>query len=348
VVKDLLCTILGLLFLLTGCTAFPFQYIIVDTPHISAEPYTEVAMSDSRQNLHWQIDSKFERADTFRVKYHPISATRRCVVVEGSISDNEKKYPVVLDTGASQGVFINDIHALENKLPIYQVQTNKAGQDYGLGLCYIPELRIGQMTLVDFPCWYLQRHLELKFFGMPIARDDSIIVGLTALREFSCIVFDSINKEVEFLHNQTFEPDQEHEWSKYPLSIEEDRGNVFLFVHIPVDGELMKVQLDTGSGNGLALSEELWEKLSHKVQNVSLKEGTELYPYIGRLPCRKGAIAQLQVGDRLIQNAKMSVFPANSPLLSDCDAILGMRYFQDAVMVLDFKNAMLWVSSQAS
>ena len=346
--KSLLYTIPGLLFLLTGCTAFPLQYILVDAPHISAEPYTEVTMSDSRQNLHWQIDSKFEQADTFCVKYHPISATKHCVVVEGCISDNEKKYPVVLDTGASQGVFVNDIHARENKLLSYPVKTNKASQDYGLGFCHIPELRIGQMTLVDFPCWYLQRHLEVKFFGMPIARDDSIILGLTALREFSCIVFDSINKEVEFLCNRTFEPDQEHEWSRYPLSIEEDRGNAFLFVRIPIAGEQIKVQLDTGSGNGLSLSEELWEKLSHKVKNVNLKEGTELYPYIGRLPCRKGTVAQLQVGDRLIQNAKISVFPANSPLLSDCDAILGMQYFQDAVMVLDFKNAMLWVRNHVN
>jgi len=350
VMKNLSVIILMVLCLLAGCTTSPFQYAIVDTPNLSNGSNTEIAnISDIRQNLHWQIDSEFEQKGTIHVKYHPSYNTKRCIVVEGSIADSKKKYPVVLDTGASQRVFVNDIHVLENKLPVYPVQTSRTdAKDYGLELCYVPQLRIGQMTLQDFPCWYLQRHLELKFFGMPIARDDSIIVGLAALREFSFIVFDSINREVEFSHDRVFEPDDNQVWSKYPLSIEEDRGNAFLFVYIPVAGELMKVQLDTGSGNGLSLSEELWETMSGKLQNIKLKEDTELYPYIGRLSCKRGVISKLQVGDRLIPNAKISVFPASSPLLSDCDAILGMQYFQDTVMVLDFNNAMLWVRNHMS
>jgi len=356
--KNLSVIILSVLCLLAGCNTSPFQYAIVDTPNLSAESNTEITnISDTHQNLHWQIDEKVEQTAILRVKYHPSYSTKHCIVVEGEIGDNKKKYPVVLDTGASQSVFVNDIHVLENKLPVYPVQQNKGDlKDYGLGLCYVPQLRIGQMTLADFSCWYLQRHLELKFFGMSIARDDSIIVGLAALREFSCIVFDGIKREVEFSRNKIFEPDQEQalsratsrEWSRYPLSIEEDRGNAFLFVQIPIAGESMKIQLDTGSGNGLSLSEELWETMSGKLQNIKLKEDTELYPYIGRLSCKRGVISKLQVGDRLIPNAKISVFPASSPLLSDCDAILGMQYFQDTVMVLDFNNAMLWVRNHMS
>jgi len=348
--KNLSVIILSVLFLLAGCTTSPFRYAIVDTPNLSNGSNTEIAnISDTRNNLHWQIDEKVEQTAILRVKYHPSYNTKRCIVVEGSIVDCKKKYPVVLDTGASQGVFVNDIHVRENKLPVYPVQTNKTdAKDYGLGLCYVPQLRIGQMTLQDFPCWYLQRHLELKFFGMPIARDDSIIVGLTALREFSCIVFDGIKREVEFSRNKPFEPDQEQAWSRYPISIEEDSGNAFLFVQIPIAGESMKVQLDTGSGNGLSLSEELWETMSGKLQNVKLKEDTELYPYIGRLSCKRGVISKLQVGDRMIQKAKISIFPDGSPLLSDCDAILGMQYFQDTVMVLDFNNAVLWVRNHVS
>jgi hypothetical protein len=348
--KNSLFAILVVLCLLAGCTTSPFRYAIVDTPNLSNRPNTEISkLSDIRQNLCWQIDDKVEQTGTFRVKYHPSYNTKRCVVVEGSIADGKKKYPVVLDTGASQGVFVNDIHVRENNLPVYSMQQNKGDlKDYGLGRCYVPQLRIGQMTLAKFTCWYLQRHLELKFFGVSISRDDSIIVGLAALREFSFIVFDSINREVEFSHDRVFEPDDNQVWSKYPLSIEEDRGNAFLFVYIPVAGELMKVQLDTGSGNGLSLSEKLWEKLSGKLQNVKLKEDTELYPYIGRLSCKQGIIKQLQMGDRLIPNAKISVFPTSSPLLSECDAILGMQYFQDTVMVLDFNNSVLWVKNHMS
>jgi hypothetical protein len=344
--KNFSYTILVVLCFLAGCATFPFRYVIVDSPALYDHTGKEIAqISDNQQNLRWQINNTSELPGAFRVKYHPAYSTKRCIVVEGSIAGGKKKYPVVLDTGASQGVFVNDIHVLENKLPIYPVQTSKTGsKDYGLGLCYIPELRIGQMSLAGFQSWYLQRHLELELLGLPIAKDDSIIVGLTALREFGCIVFDGINREVEFLRDRAFEPEQETLWSKYPLSIEKDGfGNAFLFVRIPVAGELLKVQLDTGSGNGLAVSEELWEKMRHRVQNKMLKDGSDLYPYIGRLACKKGVIEQLQVGDRLIPNAKISVFPAGSPLLRDCDAILGMQFFQDIIIVLDFRNLILWV-----
>jgi hypothetical protein len=357
--KNFSYTILVVLCFLAGCATFPFQYVIVDSPSLSDNINTskEIAqISDNRQNLRWQINNTSELPGAFRVKYHPAYSTKRCIVVEGSIAGGKKKYPVVLDTGASQGVFVNDIHVLENKLPIlrpgsghvYPAQmTESNSQDYGLGLCYMPELRIGQMALAGFQCWYLQRHLELELLGLPIAKDDSIIVGLTVLREFGCIVFDGINREVEFLRDRAFEPEQETLWSKYPLSIEKDGfGNAFLFVRIPVAGELLKVQLDTGSGNGLAVSEELWEKMRHRVQNKMLKDGSDLYPYIGRLACKKGVIEQLQVGDRLIPNAKISVFPADSPLLRDCDAILGMQFFQDIVIVLDFRNLILWVKGR--
>lgn len=342
--------ILLALCLLAGCAASPFRYVIVDSPALSNVSLAEIAkISDTKQNLYWQFDGQPKQAGTFRVKYHPAYGTRRCVVVEGSIAGSKKKYPVVLDTGASQGVFVNDIHVFENKLPIYPVKlTESNSKDCSLGLCYVPELRIGQLALTSFQCWYLQRHLELEFFGLPIAKDDSIIVGLTALREFNCIVVDGMNREVEFIRDHVFEPGQESLWSKYPLSIEEECGNAFLFVLIPVAGELLKVQFDTGSGNGLAISEELWEKISHRIQNTTLKDGSDLYPYIGRLPCKKGVIEHLQVGDRLIPNANISVFPAGSPLLRDCDAILGMQFFQDSVIVIDFRNLILWIKNHAN
>jgi hypothetical protein len=346
--KNLLFIILGIL-LLAGCATFPFQYVIVDSPALSDKPYAEIAkISDTNKNLFWQVDDKDKLPSSFRVKYHPLYNTKHCIIVEGSISNGNKKYPIVLDTGASQGLFVNDIHVLENRLLIYPLQKSKADSNaFSFGICYIPQLRIGQMTLLNFPCLYLQRHLELQFFSVPIVKDDSIIMGLTALREFNCIIFDNINKEVEFLCDQTFKPEQKSLWSKYPLSIEEDDfGNAFLFVQIPVAGEPMKVQVDTGSGNGLALSEELWAKISPRVQKIMLKNGSDLYPYIGRLTCRKGIIEQLQVGNKLIPNAIISVFPLQSPLLHDCNAILGMQFFHDSVIVLDFENLILWVRNQ--
>ena len=105
------------------------------------------------------------------------------------------------------------------------------------------------------------------------------------------------------------------------------------------------VQLDTGSGRGLAISEKLWEQLSEKIRNVRLVKATDLYPYIGSLPCRRGVIPKLQVGNRTVKGAKISVFPDDSPLLDRGDGLLGMQYFRDTVMVLDFERNLMWVKN---
>lgn len=131
-----------------------------------------------------------------------------------------------------------------------------------------------------------------------------------------------------------------------PLLIEEDlRGNAFVFVQIPIGGKKAEPQLDTGSGRGLAISEELWEEVREGIGDVELRNNSELYPYIRRLACKRGVIGELEVGERTVKNAKISVFPSNSPLVEDCDGLLGMQYFRDTVMVLDFDGELLWVKS---
>jgi hypothetical protein len=311
-----------------------------------------IPRNDGGRDYSWEIDSQIEQAKPCRVKYHRLYATSHFMVVEGRVNgDGGRKYPVVLDTGASQSIFVKDTHVLDNKLPIYPMQTNKAGLNgYNLGLCHLPKLQIGNVALVDWPCLYLERHTKLELFGLSIAqddiKDDSIIVGLPVLQEFKYVLFDNIRKEVEFSYNELFEPGETGLWEQYPLSIEEDfRGNAFLFVSIPICGEKIELQLDTGSGRGLAIREELWEKMCEKIQNVKLKNGRDLYPYIGLLPCKRGVIRELEMGKRTVENAEVSVFPNDSPLVKGCQGLLGMQYFQDTVMVLDFESKLMWIKN---
>jgi hypothetical protein len=310
-----------------------------------------VPRSDGGLDYFWEIDSQIEQTKPCRVKYHRLYSTSHFMVVEGRIGNGGKKYPVVLDTGASQSIFVKDTHILDNKLSIYPIQTNKAGLNgFDLGLCHLPELQIGNVALVNWPCLYLERHTKLKLFGLSIAqdniKDDSIIVGLPALREFKYVLFDNIRKEAEFSYNELFEPVGPNLWEQYPFSIKEDpHGNAFLFVEIPITGEKTELQLDTGSGRGLAIRQELWKKMSEKIRNVNLENGRDLYPYIGRLPCKRGIIRELEMGDRIIKNAAISVFPNDSPLVENCQGLLGMQYFQDTVMVLDFENKLMWIKN---
>ena len=116
-------------------------------------------------------------------------------------------------------------------------------------------------------------------------------------------------------------------------------------MNILICGEKIELQLDTGSGRGLAIREELWEKMREKIQNVKLKNSRDLYPYIGRLLCKRGIIGELEMGDRMVKNAEISVFPNDSPLVEDCQGLLGMQYFQDTVMVLDFESKLMWIKN---
>jgi len=301
-----------------------------------------------------EFDKDIKYGNLCRVKYHPLYSKNHPVVVEGML-DKDKKYPVILDTGASPDLFVNDVHIKENNLVTQPLKyNNKSG---GWGTCHLPELNIGEITLSNWPCYYRRQHAELKMFGLTLAKDKAIIVGLPTLQEFKYITFDGIKKEVEFSPEKAFEAKEPAIWEKYPLTIEEFLGgNAYLFVKITIAGEEIELQLDTGSGNGLAIKEEHWERMRQKIQtsasaaepNIKLKQGRELYPYIGSLECKKTIIPKLEVGDRTIKNAKVSIFPEDSPLLENCEGLIGMQYFRDTVMVLDFERNLMWLKHPQS
>ncbi len=91
-------------------------------------------------------------------------------------------------------------------------------------------------------------------------------------------------------------------WEKYPMSIEEDfHGICFFFVRFSIAGQETELQLDTGSGTGMALGEVLWEQIKDKLEKVILKKGKDFYPYIGNLACKKGKITELEFGNRIDQ-----------------------------------------------
>ena len=62
------------------------------------------------------------------------------------------------------------------------------------GLCHLPELQIGEVTLVNRPCLYLERQMKPALFELSIGGEDSIIAGLPALREFKYILFDNAKR----------------------------------------------------------------------------------------------------------------------------------------------------------
>ncbi len=360
---SILCSLISsFLCLQTGCSIGPIVHVTADGTSLKEPTGVRLMRSDNRPDLMisslreylsldfiWQADDRIDRNKICRIKYHEQYYKNRYIVVEGRMGLQANRYPVVLDTGASQPIFLNVSHVLDNKLPIYPIEDAVSDLNgHKLGLCNLPLLQIGDITFTNRPCLYLEPPATVSLFGVQIAGKNSnsntVIVGLPVLREFNYVMFDNVENEVEFSYNETFEASKVDTWEKYPITIEEDfHGNAFLFVRILIAGEEVELQFDTGSGRGLAISEKLWEQVGTQIQNLNLKKGRDFYPYIGRLACRRGIVPKLQVGDRTINNAEISVFSDDSPLLTECEGLLGMQYFQNVVVVLDFERSLMWV-----
>ncbi len=258
--RIILRSLLALLLLLqAGC-----QMVIVNSKRLegmagirsirSNGPISGLYWAKDIYNGNWdcsnQIDGDTEQRDPSRIKYHSSYSVNRWMAVEGKLG-NGRKYPVVLDTGASIALFVNDIHVMENKLAIYPLKSHNV-DSFGWGMCYLPELHLGQVTLANWPCFYREQHTEVQLLGLPLAKGKAIIAGLAALRRFKYILFDSIRKEVEFSLKEVFKPKQSDLWTQYPFEIEEDLGgNVFLFVKIPIAGRKLSCSL-------ILAAEEAW------------------------------------------------------------------------------------------
>ncbi len=325
----------------SGCSVHPAGFAATNLMTKSADwPYSVevIERPDGTKDYYWEIESHIEQSERTSIKYHQMNKQYKFAVVEGSFGQDGRKYPVVVDTGASQPVLVKNVHVRQNNL---RVQTLKTTGPDGrkIGLCYLPELDLASIRLIDWPCLRLASHSA----GLGV-RDDFVIVGLPILREFKYIVFDNILGQIKFSRDKVFEPDEADSWAQFPIWLEEDfSGNVFLFARIMVDGLEMELQLDTGSGRGLAISEELWEQMPSETRQVRLKRTKELYPYIGNLSCRRAIVTELALGDSKIHNVPVSVFADDSPLVEDCGGLMGMQMFRKTIMVIDFENELMWV-----
>lgn len=353
-----------LFFMQSGCSIKPVVHATTDNTDLKEPGDVRLKHSENSSSLMigslkdfvsldflWKADDQPDRDKIHRVKYHNQYYKNHYVVVEGKIGLQANRYPVVLDTGASQPIFLNISHVIDNKLPVYAMKDTISDLNgYKLGLCYLPIFQIGDITFTNRPSLYLEPSSGVNIFGIQIisntTNNETVIVGMPILREFNYVIFDNINNEVELSYDKTFEANEFDSWDQYPITTEEDfHGNVFLFVKVSIAGEEIDLQFDSGSGRGLAIGEKLWEKVHTRIEGLSLRKGKDFYPYIGNLSCRRGVIPNLQVGQRNVKNAEVSVFSNDSPLLTECDGLLGMQYFQRTVVVLDFKRSLMWVKN---
>jgi hypothetical protein len=343
--------------LLVGCSIQPVDWVSVKGENLTGR--LDIPLMDLNDpNGPFVIENEVENGDfnnitmkarikldnTCRVKYlWPDRLITGRMVVEGRIGSNGKKYPIVLHTRCSITCIVTDEHVIENKLPIYYLGTNPT-YSADMGLCKLPKLHMGKMLMVDLPCLYIERRRATQIFGVTVAYDESILVGLQILQAFKYVMFDNVNGEVEFSPREIFEPVHPELWKSYPFSIKEKSSeNDALFVTMTVAGEEVELMLDTGSSGWLEFSGQTWKKLRSKIPGIKLRNSTCRYAFLKSQPCRRGVIKELDLGGRTFKNVRIAVLIDENAI--NREALIGMRCFRDTVMVLDFERNLLWVKT---
>ena len=292
--------------------------------------------------LGWHIENTIKQKGTTRIKYNTsYYKFAKLIAIDGKINKG-KSYPIVLDTGSAQPNIINDIHVRKNKLAFYQFNA-----DYGgWGMCYLPELSFGKTSLINFPTIYHGIHMQIEFFGIPIYRDETIIMGLPALLEFKYIMFDGLNKEVEVSASESFRLGSSDEWYEYHIRVDNNltKEGPTLLVKLPVEKINTEFVFDTGFGGGLILSQEQLGEISKSIPEIRLQNGALFFPaHDAPININQGIVPELSLGDRVVNNVPINVISEGNSILRNKKGLLGMQCFQSTVVVLDFENNVMWV-----
>lgn len=282
------------------------------------------------------------RESPCRVKYKDDPGPLPSIIIEGELAGRSRRYPINIDTGQAHFIVVNDIHILENNLPIYNIP----GEQYGI--CCLPDLHIGELTLSNLVAKYYFRHSELQLFGLPMKKYKEIYIGLSLLQRFKYVAFDSINKEVEFSTAQSFHPQDQTLWSRYPfLKLSDFHPRIF--VTIPIAGQNMNLVFDTGCQPALFTTEKIWQETQKRLHKVKKSIKSVFVPFAGgNIRSRTVIVKELNVGDRIVKNAFVAIVPDASIFgssMKNQEGLLGMQCFADTTVVLDFERDVMWVKN---
>ncbi|MBN1803965.1 MAG: retropepsin-like domain-containing protein [Sedimentisphaerales bacterium] len=299
-----------------------------------------ISREPNRVNIKWEKTDIYLK-DSCRVKMRENS---QGVEVLGQIN-NRKSYPVRIDTGATGYLAVTDSLVPDADLEIYPV--DDIGRNVG-GLCLIKKLKLGTLTIVHPACVYWLAHYERRVLGYTTWQEKKINLGLGLLREFSYILIDNVTREVEFAVKNPFNPQDSNQWHQYPMVTGDDeKQSSRLKLDIPLAGESRRIELDTGADSGLVLTEKMWAEISTGLQLLDEEQSQLATPLFGLLSCRKITVERFDVGNISINNAQVSIIANDTPYGHE-NFVLGMDFFIETVIVLDFKRNTLWIRNPES
>jgi hypothetical protein len=260
------------------------------------------------------------------------------IAVRGTMA-NGKEYPVLVDTGFPGGVLTNDLTVLDSNLCIVPF-----GKDtfngWQTGFCHIPLLKIGEITLKNPLAEYIQQHWQFKVLGIPLWRQKGLLIGMAIIRQYGYLLFDNVEREVEFSPSGPFEPENVSEWDSYPIDVNE-RSNR-LNVRLPIQGHDYRLMFDTCGHHGMVALPDLWSVLSDNLGDVKVKESSYYSGFHGKMGGgHKAAVRNLEVANLKVKKADILILPEDNKF-TNCSYI-SMKYFKKTSVALDFQNGLMWV-----
>ena len=175
-----------------------------------------------------------------------------------------------------------------------------------------------------------------------VKTEREINIGLELLKGFRYILIDNIKQEVEFSGDTSFAPEPNESWSSYPAVIEpNETGKRRIVVDIPIGSVIRRVIFDTVASPGLLIAESVWNKIVSDFDVTEQKRG-RLKMLHGYEPCDHVTVEELTVGGRNIKKAWIKVLGDDSPFGADF-FLMGIGFFHDKVIVIDFKHELFWV-----
>ncbi|MBW8035445.1 MAG: hypothetical protein FVQ79_07395 [Planctomycetes bacterium] len=281
-----------------------------------------------------------------RADYHKAEFSQNgFMVVQGQMSSG-KVYPVVFDTGAGlRPVILQDIHIRDNDLGVFPFD---GVQGLPMMLTAVDELVIGGLKLTNYPgiCW--GQHIESRLLGIiPVGRSRDISFPLLLMTQFRYFLFDNVNERAQFSRDVSFDAGREEGWWQFPLYLHWIDGGeqAVLFVEMEINGRVLRPMLDTGCGAGLVMNRNLWDKMEGRFEVVGRKSRRFILPlhFEGNSPkCASYKVNELELGDFSVASGEVAVLPEGKNW-ERADCILGMEYFRDRTVVVDFERGMLWV-----
>lgn len=353
-------------FLLLGLSGCGFKYVEVKHPETfnstrlldpDHSPF-EISKSgtDPNKTVIHLTPAKIMLEEPCRVNYRKMEYWfGKIVAVNGKLPDG-KEYPVYIDSGLSCGdieISVNDIIAKESNLEIlFATYENSEHKPSGSerrsqwGLCFLPQLKIGEMPIQSPICAYIPWHREFQLFGIPLWQEKNLFLGNSLMSRFKYLCFHNTEMQIEFSYNQSFHPEEPNEWAHYPFNLR--KKDKLIMVDIPIAGKICNVYFDTG-GSGMVVKHNIWEKMCNQITAKTPKDGKFFSYQHGFLPCHKTIARALSVGNIKLKNTEIVIMPEDTPyLLKDTTGYISVWTFKNTSVVIDFERSLLWVKNNGN